>query len=258
MSFHKTNQVKNTKKSNDKEERSLCRFIWYRISGIKSLTWIFGLLFLLLYVLCRLKEINLTCLQEYLNNIIRYLNAHKTAIDGWTYSYIAGALVYYLTVVFPGAKRSQALLPIVCERVRYINDSFFELSNTLCGDNWCINKESIENGVKQVMTFGKTKSDNHYTFEYCFMLSYFISEIDKYTDMILQLYEVLPSKYLKRILDVKYSSTFDKIRTGELDGAVFDEYGIRQFLEQLRQENIKMNKLYKQIFKRVYKSDHDD
>lgn len=255
--FSKTVKKK-SKIINENEIKPLCHFIRYSSSGFKCFVFVLALLAFVAWILCRLKSINLIGIQDSLNTVLEFLYNHRSAIDGWAYSYIAGVLVYYLTVVLPEAKRGQALLPSICERIRYIEDTFSELSRCLCYGDWSEDHSLLKNAIVQLKQYGKTESDNYYKFDYCFfILHYAVSEIDKYTDFILQLHEVLPAKDLKNILDVKYCSVLDKIRSEAIRNTLFNEDDAKEFLEELREENMKIKTIHKRIYNKIYKHKYE-
>ena len=234
---------------------SLGCFIFQRMCDWELWVWVITFSILGLYIVSRFDSINLTAIQNYVNLFLSWFKQHKLAIDSWTYSYITGILIYFLTVTYPHAKRSQIILPKLCDKVRLFKDDFRELSFALCNKDWCEDDFIPKNEIDMIKHYGKNPNNNtYYSLNFCFpILKSKIDAFDSYADYILNHQEELSNYEIKILLEVRHSSIFDKIRTKEIATPLLDENDLINFIEELREENKKIINVYDEMCNRCFK-----
>lgn len=145
------------------------------------------------------------------------------------------------------------MLPSICERLRYIKDEFYDLSDCLANCNWIDHPDYLNKAFENVTNFSTTKNSNSYSLHYCnFFLQLFVENLDKHADFILQYHNELSPKEMRTLLEIKFSSIFGKIREDHFSVALFDKESFNKVIQELRTQNIKAISLYEKLCNRVY------
>lgn len=220
--------------------------------------WIVSICLLSIYILSRLGTINLTNAQNLINSFIAFFHSHKTMIDGWTYSFISGVLVYFLTVTFPHAKKSLIVLPKLCETIRLLKDDFRDLSDSLCFTNWCADSFNVIDAINAIKYYGRIPiNETFYSLNYCRpILKSKVELFDSYIDSVLNHQEELNNHEIKVLLEIKYSNIFAKIRSEDYLTTYMAENELKDLIESLRKENKKAVNIYNEMCKRCFKSQY--
>ena len=250
--FFCANKAKKIRKDK-RNVRSLCYFITHRMCRMEVCLCVIGVLFVILYCIARIDESIIdrgSCLAK---DILSFLRQNKEDIDALTYSIIPAFFVYFVTVVIPESKRSQAMLPSICERLRYIKDAFYELSYFLTNSDWVNDSNYLDKALENVARYGTTQYSNRYSLKLCdFFLQLFVEELDKQTDFILQFHNELTPKELKSLLEIKFSSLIGKIREGHFKEALYEKEAFNEVITEFRELNIKAISIYNKLCNRVY------
>ena len=142
---------------------------------------------------------------------------------------------------------------MILEKLRNIKEDYYELSKRFCGEDWCSNLIVVKNGIDQVKKYGMVAEDKYYSFSYCsIFVAVCVERFCRLIDEILEhKEELLPSEF-EMLSNIRFSDIFEKTKSEDFLLEPFEEKDIKDVLEKLREENLRVNSLYNSMENRVF------
>ena len=193
-------------------------------------------------------------------DLINFLTKYKDAILAFAISYVSGFILYLLTNVLSIVRKYRTVLLDIMEDIRYLKDTFREMSSELSGEDWCENVNWDDVSKKmfvQEIVGGQRLPLNASTID---SLKNFIPQLDNYIFSIFRNgVEYLEQNELDMLLEIKRAKVLELLRY-HINGnfPCYTQEELKTKIQDLIDVNKKVVQLYELISKRILKNDNNE
>ena len=198
----------------DKKLKSTFSFILSRILNREKMIVFLFLLSLILVIMKEYATIDGFCCC--IIAFVRFLSKANTLLENVAISYIAGIIVYFLTIILPETRRAKPVLIEIDKILCYLEDAFVTLSQDLQVGDWCNSKDSLDEIVNTVKHINKQKGEETFlSLDFCqSSLENLYKKFDELTSEALHHSSALTEDDLNTLVEIRQREVVKQLKYG--------------------------------------------